>query len=317
MPSKVLTYGLITHADMDACGARIFLEHALEIKASRKTGYAKLLQNIDDLANLGCTVLVVADIGMSITDIEYALEKFAAVFHFDHHMDSIISKNTPNKPKGYVPFVNENLCSAELAFNFLESIKSISDIEPLRELARLIGIYDLWKKDHKDWNKAYALALLFDMLEYDEFLERFFLGFRGFSKVEINSVVEKIGRIKSIIDDTPTTPVGEKDTAFLVKDGSVINEYTLYRKSRAYFMIYTNKEGLWQASLRLLTDNDSLDLNAAIKKTISGGFISPDTISSGGGHKKAAGINFTREATIDDVLLVCESVSRFLDEMEE
>lgn len=246
--------------------------------------------------------------GIYITDISLTKEQLSMLESInvpmvviDHHPQTKLLDRY--NWSTYIKY-DEKMCGAELTLShFLKLYQDVDDIKYLTEVA---GVYDLWKTDSNLWNRAFTINMLYWNLGHHKFVKAFETGWRKFTDDEKRMVEESFKRKKYLMNESETYEID--NTLIAICDREITNDFTIMKKwghINIFIIInYDEQRGYFNISLR--TRNCNIDLNKCVKK------VEHELVISTGGHKNAAGISMSQRATLQDCLEIAEIANKIL-----
>lgn len=183
----------LTHWDLDGIVCHLLLKRLSPNIRSYGCGYGKLEKNVNriilDKNIFLFDVVFVTDLAISIELSKLLHENFKTTFLFDHHETTSLIQNDLN-PLYSNTYIDTSKCGASIVFDILhKKIKGTISEKTFQKIERLVELtntYDLWKVDSKDFSEAYYLNSMFWMYGWSAFLERFFDGYEGLTKNELD-----------------------------------------------------------------------------------------------------------------------------------
>lgn len=312
--------GLLTDVDLDGAGSSIVLRSVYEVNEFERARYAELSAKMDALS-ANNENLIIADLALEKEQLTTVLKSFKKVQIFDHHERSLEYAKIINTTEKFTGNISDKKCSTMLAYDYHRQVTG-ADIKRLSALVKLINVYDLWLIDNEFFQMAYDLNVLFWEIGYYDFYDSYKDGFNGFKNDHKNIIKELNDAKEKKLAETPFIELESGSAIWITEDGSLTNDFTLkYPDYKVYYIIrYDGYKGRYVVSLRLRRFGKwagKLDLNKAVRDTWERGFISPDMIVSCGGHKEAAGVDFAKNITTDDIMMIIEAVDKKVTEQHD
>lgn len=187
------------HNDLDAVGCEICIRKKFLIDKVFYTNYADFEDKVNALIAYAKEhnddQLIIADLSFAERQntLKQICDNFKMVLHIDHH----------SYPEGFFDFepkyvykkiINTAHCAAKLcrmAFKLEDKF--------LTDLIDIIDIYDCWRDQHKDFDKAQDLNDYFWNVGYEPFMELFKTGYPDdFEKVTKAINIERNKRIEEL-----------------------------------------------------------------------------------------------------------------------
>lgn len=300
--------GLLGDIDLDGCSAAILANRVYSFSEQARGAYASLDENLERLKKAGVEKLVTVDLCLTMDQLIWCLEAFKEIDYYDHHQGSIelSQKLGPNVPR-FNYFIKEDMCSTKLVWHYNRNSFKTEDGVPdpyWLAMSEMVNVYDLWQTNAALFKKAYDLNSIYWHLGYDDFMLRFDHGFKGFNEnekkyletyhMQRNEALLKANRDRIDLDSG--------SAIWFSENKNIVNDFALeFPKHKAYYMVrFDEYRGCFAMSVRLRKESEfgGLDLNKAAKAARE---QYPDMIVSCGGHKTAAGVNFKKGATSDDI----------------
>ena len=332
-----MNVGILTHLDLDAVGTAIVAHNVFgdDVVGTRRCNYPQIDETMDKLLRDGADTLYVGDICFTPKQLLRALKEFKHVFYFDHHEGSLkindMLESMPKKPKNLTYSIGLD-SAAMLSWRFFATSpeyhgtrtddRHLFMSQKMQKLILLINTYDTWKIKNPQWEEAYNLNIVFWKHGYSNFLDRFYRGFDRFTTEENDWLKKYYDTRKKVMDEAFENRI-ELDSGsviFVCLDKNYINDFSLqFPDYKIYYMVRSTGRN-FACSVRIHKgskwSNGNIDLNHCINEAWQRGFISPDTVTSCGGHKESAAIDFAKHATYDDVLMMIDAVEQQVEKYE-
>ena len=294
---------LITHFDLDGAVSNIIIQKFLPVSTMKCCGYSKFSDKIDEIKQ-GEPVLF-TDVSLTEDQVNSVREKTDRWHIIDHH------ENTGDIADSFSDNVYFSLdyCGAELCRQWCKKMFSAKYdsiwTDELQELVDLTNVYDMWQTDHKHWQKAYNLNLLFWKYSFWKFSSEFENGYNLTNKHR-QDIKDKLTAKAKLFREADTFV--EDDTLLTICNREVINDFTLiYPDCKLYMMISIGTDnGVTSISVR--SKSETINMNDICRK-LKQDYVIKNYIKSAGGHQKASGIVMLPEVEMSDILEVCELIS--------
>jgi hypothetical protein len=296
---KRMNEGLF-HWDLDGVVSLIMMSRGIVFDNVYGAGYQKFDQKID-LIKPGSNV-VVADCRLTVEQFTKLKAKANNIVYIDHHPESIDIKETFTND--IVKFETGTSASL-LCYNYISERKQLP--EPYRLLAMAANHYDLFDKSEPAWFRfGYDLNILFWNYHFYDFLDRFRLGFNGFTSKEKTILRDYKAKLQTDLEDSVYAEIGENKRGLICvpSDNSVQNDVPTFKPGFDVYYIIMK----WPKTTTISVRTTGLDLTRHIQKLL----INP-VIQSAGGHPEASGINFHGQPSDENVIQVINDLQSHID----
>jgi oligoribonuclease NrnB/cAMP/cGMP phosphodiesterase (DHH superfamily) len=235
--------------------------------------------------------ILISDISVSKELAETAPEN---VHIFDHHDTSSYLKDM--RPNYHW---ESQFCGAAVTWKHL--FKGTKIPPEFHTLLKHTNNYDLWKGDNGPAKVCHDLNILVGKYTPNQFLERFYEGFTGFTEEETTYIAEYWGKQKKLYQEAEKQHYGEKVLLLLVNDKELnINFWGNYLLNKGFDVVMMVKTYL---------EKRTMSLRASKRVTDAGIFHCGNWLQAnvmnesnrGGGHANAGGCSLV--GISDDILL--------------
>lgn len=305
MTDKPLTH--LTHFDLDGAVSEIILKKYLNIKKSYACGYGKFDKWINDLKS-GDQVIV-SDVNLTEEQVQNIVNRTGekSFVIIDHH------PSTENLTKLYPENViySGDFCGAALCFRYVSSFFPNAPCECLsnghRKMLELTDIYDNWKTDHKNWGEAYALNILYWHLGHWDFVKQFADNFS--LTEEDKEVIKQKLKEKSVLIKNADIIAEDEDIIIVMCDRDITNDFTLVRPNHSLYLMIGWDSRSSEFSLSVRSKDPNINLTQILKEIRLVQYDSSGSIKSAGGHRAAGGVYFNENVTLDEIMIVCKTIT--------
>ena len=306
---------LLTHYDLDGIGSDILLSGMFPIAKKYHYGYQKVKGVIDNTNLLKqFDSIMVPDLCLTYEQFKKLNEIYQDRFlYVDHHLASMNLYTTlwasDNKPTMYI---DTSMCATALVYTKMRKYLGDMNEETSNNIKRLVTYvdsYDMWRhKTHPDtFDKGYNLNTIFFEYGYNKFFDKFKYGIRDFDKedVKIINIINK--NRNDLMAKSEFFPFGNKSVFVLGVNVKYVNDYSLvYHDYDNFYLVYATDGGV---KMSVRSTRDDVDFGQAII-TLKEGITQ---ITSGGGHKQSASIQFTKDTTVNDMSYFAEKLEDYIN----
>jgi oligoribonuclease NrnB/cAMP/cGMP phosphodiesterase (DHH superfamily) len=263
--SKILS---ISHNDLDGTVAQIILGQVFNNTTYMNTSFYKIDSVLESIEYDNYDFIILTDIHPDRKENLYLSDK---IILLDHH-ESAIDYNNPSK----MHYVISGKCAAHLTKNFIEKYFNIK-LEYLDDITRLTDIYDMWRKENKDFNYAKKLNdLMFYKYRPKKFRELFFDGKTYFTEEENNWLKERDKEFEKLYENLNVYEL-ENLNGCVTESKEFINEICdKLMDEEKYKIVFVRNP--WHGRVSIRSKYEKLDTGGLLKK-----------LGFGGGHRESSG----------------------------
>jgi len=279
------------HYDLDAAGCAIMISNAFDVVARYDQNYDKIpARIIEAVENRGdVDTLVITDVMLEESDLQYARDNFKRVVYIDHHQES--KRFGAIKDPNFFFVFDEHKCATRLCYEtFRLGNKGCS----LHLMSNMIDAYDLWQVDLPAFGASVKLNDLMWHIGLNEFIKYFSDGIRNVTDEHQKYISIVTNERNTALDEAVVYEIESGSKIVMLDSASAINFVPMHFDGDMFYILYSDRNGFPRVSGRVSRESD-LDIKF------------PATILSAGGHKKAAGINFKGAHTFN-------SITEFIEE---
>lgn len=297
---------LLTHHDLDGVGCDILIRNLVPLSKVCNCGYGKVGNIISSGGLSGFDTCIVTDISLTQDQFNTINEEYGnKMVWIDHHPHSL---EVAEHALEYDNVVVKMGASATMLvmMKYMEYFKKNKNFTQLSKFVSYVDAYDMWRCDSRpvEFQRGYDLNTLFWDGSYWSFRDRFMCGFDKFSTKELQIISQHNRNRDSSIKETHREELDKETALFLGAARKYINDFSLIFDNYQTFFIVYHSDGMPKLSIRTRKEGIPLD------KIIKG--IDNENIVSGGGHNKAAGIDFCENVSFDTIIDVVEMIYKKL-----
>ena len=163
----------ISHTDLDGYGCRAIIETFHPDINFINIDYYDIKKVLNE-ENLGDT-LIITDLNFSADELQILLGMDKKILYIDHHDYNEETQNVLGqlKEKNNTKIVwNKEWCATMLTYGVYKNrFKKLLDqdlVNNLKHFINLVDVYDMWRVEHKNWDKAFMLNDMFRYFGYDK-----------------------------------------------------------------------------------------------------------------------------------------------------
>lgn len=300
---------LITHYDLDGMGCDILLSNMFQISKKHRYGYAKIKEAIESPDALTYDSVLITDVSLTEEQFKRLFDHYGEAFLFvDHHpasTDLIRGYNFGGKPQPTI-HVTEAMSATAIIAKEMNKYLAVPDgnIMPFMKMAMYVDAYDMWRwKSHPDLFKVgYNLNTVFWRLGFSQFFSKFNKGFKGFDNEDLKFIKEHDSLKSKSLERSDKTMFNDTSMFVCGAESKYVNDYTLtYPDVDVFYIVYMYND---MPRVGVRTNLSNVELGPIVKEMVN----RFDCVLSAGGHPQAAGVDFIKDTTINDISKVAEEI---------
>jgi len=308
---------LLTHYDLDGISCDILMSKIYDFTEKKAYSYNKIRESISNGYLKWYDSAIVTDISLTKNQFKDIAKEYGKKFlYVDHHRPTIQMLISMEKDDNFpICLVNDRMSATALIFyHFFGSLKQYKGIG---KYVSAVNAYDMWlyESKPKDFSIGYDLNILFWEYHYDDFYKRFFNSFDlNFTSQEQKWIYNYKKEREKALDRTELHTFGRNSALFLYTDRKYINDYTLeYPEFDVYYMVYINNDDEIVLSIRSTLNPDIVELGEIVRNIKD----KHDIILTAGGHPQAAGVNFSKKTSLDDIIDIIEEINNDVEKADD